>query len=161
MVVSNASPIIILSSIGQLQILPQIFQNIFIAQEVYDEVVGGGSLPGGREITAAAFFEVKRISRTISHIQNRYHIGKGEAATIILAQELGAELVLMDDKRARDTAKVFHLNFIGTLKVLELGFERGIIPDLRQVYGDLLHSKARIAPQLINHSLAKYKLAPL
>ncbi len=156
-VVSNASPLIILSGISQLEILKQIFQRVFIPREVYEEVVRGGSLPGAQEVKSS-FLEVKSTSTAISHVQDRYRIGKGEAATIILAREMEAELVLMDDKRAREAAKAFELNLIGSLRVLELGFEKGIIADLKIVYQDLLQFGARIAPQLIGHSLAKHGL---
>jgi predicted nucleic acid-binding protein len=156
-VVSNASPLIILSGISQLEILKQIFQKVFIPQEVYAEVAAGGGMPGAREINSS-FLEVRSVSMAISPVQDRHRIGKGEAATIILAREMKAELVIMDDKRAREAAKTFDLNLVGSLRVLELGFEKGLITDLKTVYQDLLQSRARIVPQLIEHSLAKYGL---
>jgi predicted nucleic acid-binding protein len=51
----------------------------------------------------------------------------GEVDVMILAQEAGAGLVLMDDNAAKKTAKFMGLNVTGTFGVLLRGKREGII----------------------------------
>ena len=45
-VVSNASPLIIMSKLGQLTLLPQLYDQVLIPQAVYEEVVVVGLRDG-------------------------------------------------------------------------------------------------------------------
>jgi predicted nucleic acid-binding protein len=46
-------------------------------------------------------------------------LGRGEAETIVLASELKADIVLLDDSKARRTARKLDLKVMGTLGVLK------------------------------------------
>lgn len=94
-------------------------------------------------------------------IQESAHLAEGEASTILLAEELKADLVLIDEKAARSVAKSLGLKVAGTLRVLELAYERQLIQDLRETYARLKSGPAHLAPGLLDGSLAKYKLPPL
>jgi predicted nucleic acid-binding protein len=52
---------------------------------------------------------------------------KGEAAAISLAQELKAELLLIDDWDARQVAKQRNFKLAGTLAILEEAAVRGLV----------------------------------
>lgn len=53
------------------------------------------------------------------------------------------------------------LTVAGTMRVLELAFERKRIADLRATYAGLKTGGARITPELLNASLIRYGLPPL
>ena len=58
-VVSNASPLIILARVGQLQLLAEFYGRILIPTQVHEEVViAGRGLPGSREVSDASWIEV-------------------------------------------------------------------------------------------------------
>ncbi|MCZ7667717.1 MAG: hypothetical protein M5U34_11115 [Chloroflexi bacterium] len=60
-VVSNASPLINLARIGQLDLLPGIFGCLFIPEAVWQEVVvEGQGQPGAEEIRLADWIERKK-----------------------------------------------------------------------------------------------------
>ena len=62
-VVSNASPLINLARIGQLQILTALFETIRIPDAVYDEVVvQGAGQPGAEEVGNAAWIEKQSVA---------------------------------------------------------------------------------------------------
>lgn len=119
-VVSNASPLIFLSKLGELELLAQCFAETSIPQAVRAEV---GDLP------LPAFVQVK----TISEFGKHYVAGAigtlhaGELEAMVLAQETGADFVLLDDLRARQKAKRNGLAMIGTLGVLQLAYAKGLI----------------------------------
>jgi len=57
--VSNSTPLIALARIQRLELLHDFFQEIYIPEEVYDEVVRRGKdLPGAAEVEASSFIKV-------------------------------------------------------------------------------------------------------
>jgi predicted nucleic acid-binding protein len=163
-VVSNASPLILLSGVGELDRLQDLFGSVLITPDVYDEVVvRGKGKPGSTEVSVASFVQPRSVvaKDRISDLQARVHIAAGEASTIILADELKADLVLIDEKAARESAKELGLKVAGTMRVLELAFERKLIADLSSTYRRLKAGSAHIAPDLLNASLARYGLASI
>ena len=51
----------------------------------------------------------------------------GEAAALVLAEELAADVVLLDDKRARAVAARRGLQFTGTVGILRDARDRGLV----------------------------------
>ena len=55
-VIINATPLIALAVVDQLELLPQIFGNVIIPTTVYNEVVGQGlERPGAHRITQTSW----------------------------------------------------------------------------------------------------------
>ena len=55
------------------------------------------------------------------------YLGAGEREAIMLAEELGADWLIIDDRHGRQEAARQHLPVIGTLRVLDEAAERGLI----------------------------------
>ncbi len=106
-VVADSSPLIILAKIGCLDLLPNLYSPLYLSEQVYAEVVVSGvGLAGVAQVAAADWIEVQAFdnSEEIAIARARFGIGLGEAATILLAKESGAPLVLMDLVRGRRVA---------------------------------------------------------
>jgi predicted nucleic acid-binding protein len=164
MVVSNASPLIILSKLGQFDLLPRLFTEVIIAPEVWDEVVVNGTgLPGSTEVQQALWIRLESVTNAAQLVswQVQYNLGLGELATILLAKELTADLALIDERRARLLARAEGVAPFGTVGMLELGYRKGEIIDLRQMYQSLLTVGARVDGRVLNQSLAACSLPPL
>ena len=67
----------------------------------------------------------------------RARLHAGEVEVMILAQELNADLVLLDDNTAKKTAAYLGLHVAGTLGVLLFAKESGLIPKIAPVLSDL------------------------
>jgi predicted nucleic acid-binding protein len=78
----------------------------------------------------------------------------GERDTILLAQELQAVLVLMDDKDGRQAAERRALTVYGTVGVLIRAAERGLV-DLQEMFTRLLTTNFRIDERIIQDALAR------
>jgi len=76
-----------------------------------------------------------------------------EAETIVLAEELNADAVLIDDLKARKIATLRGLNIIGTIGVLLNAKERGFINEVKPLLEELMKRKIRISKELYNHAL--------
>src|SRR6266481_10068349 len=94
--------------LGCLDFLNRVFPRVYISNEVHHEVVvAGAGLPGASEVSKAEWIEVKRLQNPagLHSAQRKYGLGPGEMSAILLAKELGANPVLLDDYRARNLAK--------------------------------------------------------
>jgi predicted nucleic acid-binding protein len=62
---------------------------------------------------------------------------EGEVEVMLLAKELNADLVIIDDGLARKHAKYLNLTLTGTIGVLLRAKERCIIPEIKPILDDL------------------------
>ena len=82
-VVSNATPIISLASIGQIDILKHFFDKVYIPQAVYDEIKSKKAY-GYKEIDDD-FFQIENIKDEFAQNILLNDLDLGEAQTIVLA----------------------------------------------------------------------------
>ncbi len=163
-VLADSSPLISLASIGRLELLRQLFQRIHIADEVREEVVArGAGRPGAEAVQRASWVEAHPAlpPDELLALRTRHALGAGEIATVLVARALRAQLVIMDDRTARRLAQSSGLAVMGCVGILEAAFRRGLAPDLREDYRQLLAHGVWIDPQLLDESLARCGLQPL
>jgi predicted nucleic acid-binding protein len=80
---------------------------------------------------------------------------------VLLAKELTADLILMDEWRGRKLAIDEGLAVAGCIAILEELYRRGDIRDLRRVYRELLLQKIRVDLGTLQGSLKQFGLASL
>lgn len=139
-VVADSSCLIALSSIGRLELLREFYKKIYIPEAVYEEVViQGSNRTGAEEVKKASSRWIKRTSIVnVGEVEAlQFSLDIGEAETIVLAREISADLIILDNSEPRNTAKFFGFKVIGTLGILKEASKRGIIEDLRKVLNDL------------------------
>jgi len=125
-IVSNATPIIALLKINKLSILKKLYKEIIVPQEVYNEIESGKQKMFYRDLSQIKWIKIKNIKdeKSLSYFLD---LDKGEAETIILANEIKADLVIMDEKLGRFHAKHADLKVTGTLGVLLKAKKSGVI----------------------------------
>jgi predicted nucleic acid-binding protein len=163
-VVSNASPLISLSKLDLLPVLANLFGTILIAEEVFQEiVVVGTGRPAADAVQNATWIRSQpcRNTEKLAQWKSHYRLGAGELATILLAAETSADLILIDERSARKLASALGLKVIGCVGVLEIAARKGLLTDLRATYQKMLASGTRIDPQILNRSLATLNLPAL
>ena len=166
-IVSNASPLIILAKISYFHLPQRLFNEITISEDVWDEVVvKGAGLPGSAETQRASQSGWIHIAQSANSAQltswrNQYSLGAGELSTILLAKEIQADVALIDERGARLLAKSEGVPVIGTVGLLELGYRSGDVADLRLAYQTILAQGAHIDQQILNQSLASFNLPPV
>ncbi len=129
-VISNASPLIALTNIGQLELLNKLFQKVIIPEAVYKEVVEEGKdKPGATEVkkTINQWIEVREVKNLDEVKALRAILDYGEAEVVVLAQEIKADLLILDNKEPRIFAKHLGFKLIGTIGVLILAYEKGYL----------------------------------
>lgn len=119
-IVLNTSPIIFLGKIACLPLLTDCFAEIYVPQGVVDEL---------RDYALPASIKVRSLSTVAAaYVQGALgRLHQGELEAIMLAQELSAEYVILDDLLARRKAQRLGIAVIGTLGVLLLLEKRGLL----------------------------------
>jgi len=123
-VISNTTPLIALASISHVDVLHQLYGGIVIPPAVEAELAAGSDkVAVGKKawIKTVALQDARRASLIIG-------LDRGEAEVLALAQELRAELVLLDERLGRQYAWRAGLLLSGTLGVLVKAKHQGIIP---------------------------------
>src|SRR5437764_719394 len=128
-VVVNSTPLIYLAAIGQFDLLRSIYGQIVIPMAVFDEVVIQGAGQWGAAETAAAGWIDRRVVTDRSEVSALLgQLDLGESEVIVLAQEVGADLAVMDETAGRRELASRGISFIGTVGVLMQARQRGLIP---------------------------------
>jgi len=136
--VSDSGPLISLAKIGKFSLLKKIFGEVIIPEAVYQEVVEEGrGKAGEEEVRSAKWIEVKKIENHLAVRVLLSEIKKGEAESIVLADEVNADLLVMDDSDARHIAEKSGLDVIGTVGILITAGELGLIKDTVKAIDDL------------------------
>jgi predicted nucleic acid-binding protein len=139
-VVSDSSPLIALASLGRLELLHALYGSVLIPEAVRDEVSVDINRPGAREVLAAGWIEVRQSRDTLERVIALTLVDKGEAEAIGLAIELNAELLIVDDRRARDLAETMGLRITGVAGVLLEAKKRALINEIKPLLDALSQS---------------------
>ena len=118
-VVSNTSPLTNLAAIGQFDLLRQLYEEIHIANGVWDELnAKGKQWPGAENVATANWIKRHKVKDEVLVEALRDDLDRGEAESIALAKELNANLILMDEREGRRAAQRLGLHVIGVIGVL-------------------------------------------
>lgn len=128
-IVSDAGPVLSFARAGQLDILAQIVEGIWIPRAVHEEIVIHGHGRPGSELPSW-------IRATAVTVDPKMHLstklGRGESEAIRLAQQLGAVL-LIDERAGRREARRLGIDCFGSLRILEEAKSRGVIETVKPV----------------------------
>jgi predicted nucleic acid-binding protein len=151
-IVSNTTPLIGLATIGQFYLLEQLFGTISIASAVYDEaVVKRHQLGSARaEVMAASWVQVVAVQDRLAVEVLLDELDLGEAETIVLAHEIAADWVLVDEKKARRKLDQLGIPKLGTAGLLLKAKQAGLIAELRPELERLWSEGFHISQPLID-----------
>jgi uncharacterized protein len=130
MVFCNTTPFIALASIDRLDLLHQVLGDISVADAVVEECARGGPIPVPALrnlpwITVYPDLPPKDWSAVLD-------LDRGEQQTLLLARHHGSDLVVIDERRARNLAEYLGLRVTGTLGILAKAKASGLIPSFRR-----------------------------
>jgi predicted nucleic acid-binding protein len=124
-VVTDSTCLIGLERIGHLDMLPALFEPIFVPPEVHREF--GTSLP---------WLTVEEPADPALVTALKMLVDDGEAEAIALARERVWRIIL-DDRQARSVARRLGISIIGTVGILMRAKRSGIIPSLKPLLSKL------------------------
>lgn len=152
-VVSDTTPLNYLILIEQVEILRFLYHEVVIPPAVLNEMQARGTPASVIDWTRNKpdWIIVKRVAPTEFLAEA---IEEGEAEAIALAEQLHADLILLDDRRAREIAVGCGLCVIGTLGILVEAARHQLI-NLYDVVEDLKKTNFRISRELLEAALER------
>ena len=125
-VVSDTSPITALLIIQQIDLLARLYGEVKIPPAVADELLAYHTkLPD--------FIQTIPVTPGPLLDQLNRQLDRGEAEAIVLAKDLHADLLLIDESLGREAARHEHLPVIGLMGVLLIAKKKGLVASLRDL----------------------------
>ncbi len=155
--VSDASVLIHLAGIGQLDLLPAFFERVLVPDAVWREVVIQGCSPGVVQAIEAASRQgwLARPAPTntplLRHLRQSLHDGEAEA--ICLALETGPDVLLMDETDGRAVARSLGLRTQGVVGLLLRARQAGRVPAIRPLLDQLVKDHFYLNPEFVRKIL--------
>jgi uncharacterized protein len=156
-VISDTSAITNLAAIQYLLLLPQLYGQIIIPEAVYRELTDfDPPVPGTLEVKTASWIEIRQVvnRNTVEQLQHKVRLDPGESEAIALALELGADLLLIDERRGRAEANRLGLRITGLLGLLIEAKHQNLIAAVKPLMDALIAtSEFRVSSALYNQIL--------
>ncbi|MCF8233072.1 MAG: DUF3368 domain-containing protein [Bacteroidales bacterium] len=151
-VVSNTTPIISLLKLSRLSILKDLYSEISIPHAVYQEIEAGKSKTYYQDLSKVGWVNSVKI-KDKDAIKYFLDLDAGEAEAIVLANELQADLIIVDESLGRFYAKHAGLNVTGTIGVLIKAKKQGIITKIKPLLYELIKKDVWISKKLVSDVL--------
>lgn len=135
-IVSDTSPVTSLIQIGRLELLNAVFGQVVVPKAVYDELC---KVPGQQIIIDQQnwlFIDHAKDSKHVKILEKE--LDRGEAEAIVLALELKADYLMIDEFKGRNMAEEIGLKIIGSLGILLQAKKIGLIPSVKPLIDDLI-----------------------
>jgi predicted nucleic acid-binding protein len=148
--ITNATPLIALAVLEQLDLLPQIFDEIIAPTAVYEEVViHGQARPGAAAIAHADWLRIASPNAIPTIEPLLLGLDEGEMQVLLLAREIRPDWVLIDERQARRVARAMGLPVKGTLGILLAAALAGLLSKEEALNAPrrLMDKGIRIGPQ--------------
>ncbi len=122
LVVADTSPLLNLALIDRLELVREQFSSVVVPEQVWSELMDGED---GVETLRTAYdegvIEIVSLEETPLVAEFRRNLDRGEAATLAYAIEADVDLVLLDEREARQTARRHGLSITGVIGILLRG----------------------------------------
>ncbi len=137
-IISDTSCFIILSKIGELDILNQLYDQIITTLDIAEEF--GETLPN--------WITIEKVSDKYSQRILEMQIDKGEASAIALALEVPNCTLILDDFKARKIAQNLGLNFTGTIGIIIKAKLNRKIPSIKPYLEKIKETNFRLSAEI-------------
>jgi predicted nucleic acid-binding protein len=139
-VVTDASCFILLQKVEALFILEKLFGVVYTTPQVAGEY----RLPLPAWVSVITPQDNKLLHTYKEVLDN------GEASAMVLANEIEADLIIIDDGQARSFAKRIGINVTGSIGVLLLAKQNKVIPELSPYLDNIQQTNFRISEKILN-----------
>lgn len=149
----NSSPLIALGRIGYIGLFDKLSPDIAIPRAVADEIKAGPS--DDRAYRALPNYTHCIVDTNLAPEVLAWDLGAGETAVISYALTQPGWKVILDDAMARRCARSFDLQTKGTLAIVIMAKQRGLIPSAAEVLHLLLKAEFRLDEKVIREALLR------
>ncbi len=138
--------------LSKLDILKVLYGSINIPHAVFLEVEAGKNKDYYKDLSNLDWIKIIEIQDKQS-VKYFLDLDSGEAEAIVLATEIKADLIIMDEKLGRFHAKHADIKVTGTIGVLIKAKKEGLIKELKPFLYELIRKEVWLSDKLINEIL--------
>jgi predicted nucleic acid-binding protein len=153
-VVADTSPFVGLINLGRVDLLATLFGRVIIPSEVLDEL-RSPKRPAAVQAFAATPPEWLEVRAPVT-VEPIAELHAGERASISLARECGAGLLIIDETKGREAARGRGILVTGTIGILEAAADRGIV-QLEDEFDRLKVVGFWVSPKLLDARLTLFR----
>lgn len=159
-VVSDTTPLISLMKVSKLGLLEPLFQEVLIPVSVYAELTTNPNFEDeAGQIKDCPFIKVVTVKehKAVDVLQRSAGLDLGESEAIVYADDIKADVLLMDEAKGRQVAKAMGLYIMGTVGVLLFAYEESIMSgsDVVKALTQLRRANRHIGEDVIKYALSK------
>jgi len=157
LIIADTGSVNYLVLIGNIDLLPVLFERVILPSAVQAELTDPDAPPSVRNWISdpPSWLQVHETPGTPFGQASVEGLDDGETAAIALAISLGADLLLMDDRKGVIVARGKGLRVTGTLGVLDLAAQRGLV-NFGQAVNRLRRTTFRIPEALLDSLVRKH-----
>lgn len=154
-VISDTTPIIALLKANCLELLEKLYGKVLVPEAVYRELTENTVFAQEAEtIKTISFLAVVAVEnvKSVSVLRSVTGLDAGESEALIMYDEQKADLLLMDEHKGRSVARKLNVRFIGTVGILLLAYDKGMIRqvDVKECLDIMLANNIRLDKKLCN-----------
>lgn len=151
-VVINNTPLVALWSLDRLDLLRDLFGEVWLPTAVEAEFLALDPVGRQRALVDVDWLQTVSLADP-RHALTYTGLDRGEAEVLALAVEHKARLVIMDERKGRRYARRLGLSLTGTIGVLLLAKEEGLITAVAPLIQQLLEQGLYFSPELVSRAL--------
>jgi len=152
--VINASPLIALARVGQVELLKRLPKRAVVPRAVEEELLRAAEDDPARRAVESGLFKIIETPVPPAQIL-AWDLGQGETAVLTYAFAHRKWIAVLDDGAARRCARSLSLNITGTLAVVLLAKQYGLVDSAAQVLYDLRGADFRLDDATIREALER------
>lgn len=151
-IVSDTSPITSLIQVNRLDLIRQVLGKVIIPETVYDELC---KVPNQQSILdAQPWIFVQKANNRQKVAELEKDLDAGESEAIVLALEVNADFLVIDEWKGRERAEELGLKIIGLLGLLLRAKKEGFVTSVKLEMDELIEkAEFRINPLLYKQIL--------
>ena len=156
-VVSDSGPLISLMKANRLNLLRDLYGEIRIPEAVYAELTGNERYAEEAELIRSCSFVrvvVVRERKAVDILRRASGLDLGESEAIVYADDIKADILLMEEDAGRRVAKAMGLRTRGSIGILLLGFDEGILSaqEVEDSLDRMKSARRRISEELYRYA---------
>lgn len=137
-IISDTSCLIILTNIGELELLQKLYEKITTTIDIATEY--GEPFP--------EWIEIENVTDKSKQQLLELQIDKGESSAIALALEIPGSTVILDDYKARKIANQLGLTYTGTIGIIVKAKLQGLIPSVKPIIAKIKQTNFRLSVEI-------------
>jgi len=152
--VLNASPLIVLARVGRESLFFDLVEQVVVPRAVAMEIQAGPPEDQARQVLAVGRFAIVETPPPPAEIM-AWDLGAGETAVLSFALTEAGWTAILDDAAARKCALSFSLPIKGTLAIVLLAKQRGLIPSAAEVLRSMRATGFYLDDQTVREALLR------